>query len=227
MADAATPETPAPEVPKPTTPPPTIALSIEDYQRFKNLEVQMAQFRADQDKALQDKENARLKAVADKDGAEKALSEQRSSWEAKLSEQGKAIAEYETAINDERRDAVLAASLAGRTFSGSNVDDQRATTQDFFDLVKPRFETVKSPSGVREVREKGTGRLASEVLKELLDSPRYAHFFAPANPGKGAGTNAVRPAPTEEVNPNSIEGIAARFKENQGKYLSFGLNRVR
>src|SRR5437016_1405195 len=81
------PSTPPPAAAPPAaSPPPAISLSVDEYQRFRSLETQLGELRSAQQAALDLKEQERLKLLAEKEGAEKALGEQRKSWEAKHAE---------------------------------------------------------------------------------------------------------------------------------------------
>ena len=66
MPEPIQPTTPPPETPKA---PPSISLSVDEYQRFRGLEVQLAELSKAQQAALDAKEQDRLKAVAEKDGS--------------------------------------------------------------------------------------------------------------------------------------------------------------
>ena len=90
-------------------------------------------------------------------------------------------------------------------------------------LLQDDFETTRDASGALVVREKVSGRPAAEVLRERLDSPQFAIFFAPSSRG-GSGTDGTRPpASLQPTQPGSLDAIVADWRNRQTQYQSFGL----
>lgn len=201
---------PAPESPKPA---PTISLSVDEYQRFRSLETQLAEVSKAQQAALDAKEQERLKILADKEGAEKALAEQRTSWETKHAEAVAAHSRLEAEIFTERKEGAIAAAFAGRTFAGDTPEQKSFTAGAVRRLLVDELETTRDAAGALHVREKGTGRPAAEVLKEKLDSPQFAVFLSASKTG-GTGAGGDKPSladPSKPPEPGSIAESVSNF----------------
>src|SRR5436305_1204453 len=83
--------------------PPTVPLTVDEYQRLRGIERQLDEYRTAQQRALDEKEQARLQALADKGKVQEALEEQRKSWESKHNEAITKYAALETQIVQERK----------------------------------------------------------------------------------------------------------------------------
>ncbi len=230
MADAPTPA-PSPDLTRPPTGapggppiPPTVPLTVEEYQRLRGLEHQLAEFHRSQAAAADAAEATRLKLVADKEGAEKALDQQRTAWEAKHAESVTRYNQLEQGIFHERRDAVLGAALQGRDFVGSTPEQKAAAAGHVRRLLADDFETRRDASGSLVVLQKVSGRPAAEVLREVLDSPEYALYFVPSSRG-GSGADGTRsPAAPPTTNQFAAQVMADyAAKHGGGQYPSIGL----
>ena len=91
-------------------------------------------------------------------------------------------------------------------------------------LIQDEFETVRDASGVLVVRDRASGRPAAEAIRERLDSPQYAIFFAPSSRG-GSGSDGTRPpASPHSLQPGSLESIASQWRDRQTQYKAIGLH---
>ncbi len=92
-------------------------------------------------------------------------------------------------------------------------------------LLEGEVEAIRDDRGKPVIRHKTTLKPASEFLKERLDSPAFAVFFAATHRG-GSGTDGARPAAaTPKTGDDSYDAFAASFKatreaSRQGKFLN-------
>jgi hypothetical protein len=204
--------------------PTTIPLTVEEYQRLRSVEQQLEELRQAQQSALDAKEAERLKVLAEKGQIEEALNQQRTAWEQKHAEALARYSQLEQQVRTERKNAVITEAFQGRSFAGAAPEQKAATAAMVRRLLQDDFETMQDASGALAVREKVSGRPATEVLRERLDSPQFAIFFAPSSRG-GSGSDGTRlpanPAPSQ---PGSLEAIAADWRNRQSRYQSFGLH---
>jgi hypothetical protein len=206
-----------------STPPPT-PLTVDEYQRLRSLEKQIEEFQRIQQSTLDAKEAERLRALAEKGQIEEALAQQRKTWEQKHAEALNKYSLLEQQIHGERRNMAIAEAFHGRSFVGETPDQKSATAAMVRRLLQDEFETTRDASGALVVREKVSGRPATEVLRERLDSPQFAIFFAPSARG-GSGTDGTRqPANLQPREPGSLDAIVSDWRHRQTQYQSFGLH---
>jgi hypothetical protein len=204
--------------------PPTIPLTVEEYQRLRSLEKQLEEFQKVQQSTLEAKEAERLRALAEKGQIEEALAQQRKAWEQKHADAVSRYTQLEQQIHAERKNTAIAEAFHGRSFVGETPDQRSATALMVRRLIQEDFETTRDASGALVVREKVSGRPAAEVLRERLDSPAYAIFFAPSSRG-GAGSDGTRsPVSSHAAQPGSLDSIASEWRNRQSQYQSFGLH---
>ena len=168
-----------------------------------------------QQSALEAKEAERLRALAEKGQIEEALAQQRKAWEQKHAEAVSRYTQLEQQVHAERKNSAIAEAFHGRTFVGETPEQKAATAAMVRRLLQDDFETTRDASGALVVREKVSGRPAAEVLRERLDSPQFAIFFAPSSRG-GSGTEGTRPpASLQPTQPGSLEAIVSDWRNRQ------------
>jgi hypothetical protein len=205
-------------------PTPTIPLTVEEYRRLRSLEGQLEEARKIQQSTLETKEAERLRALAEKGQIEEALSQQRKAWEQKHAEAVARYSQLEEQVHAERRNSAIAEALHGRAFVGETPEQKAATAAMLRRLLQDDFETTHDASGTLVVREKLTGRPAADVLRERLESPQFAIFFAPSSRG-GAGSDGTRvPTNVRQPQPGSLEAIVSQWRNQQSRNQSFGLH---
>ena len=210
--------------PAPGQAPASAALTAEEQQRLRTLETQLKEYQRLQEATLEQKENERLRALAEKGQIEEALSQQRQAWEQKHAEALSKYSSLERQVYEERKTAAIAEAFHGRMFVGDTAEQKTAAAVMVRKLLQDEFETVRDPSGALVVRDKVSGRPASEAIRERLDSPQFAIFFAPSSRG-GSGSDGTRaPAVAHAAQPGSLESIASQFRNRQNQYQSFGLH---
>ena len=203
---------------------PPAALTAEEQQRLRTLESQLKEYQRLQEATLEQKETERLRALAEKGQIEEALSQQRQAWEQKHAEALSKYSSLERQVYEERKTAAIAEAFHGRIFVGDTAEQKTAAAVMVRRLLQDEFETVRDSSGGLLVRDKVSGRPASEAIRERLDSPQFAIFFAPSSRG-GSGSDGTRPpASAHSAQPGSLESIASQFKNRQNQYQSFGLH---
>jgi hypothetical protein len=202
----------------------TIPLSVEEYQRLRALEKQLDEVRLAQQATLEDREAERLRVLAEKGQVEDALAQQRKAWEQKHAEAVSRYAQLEQQVHAERKNAAIADALHGRAFVGETPEHRAAAAAMVRRLLQDEFEATRDGSGGLVVREKVSGRPAADALRERLDSPEFAIFFAPTSRG-GSGADGTRPAPAPTPGqPGSLDSIVAAWRNRQSQYQSFGLH---
>lgn len=164
-------------------------------------------FKRQQEQDAETKENERLGALALKGQSEEALRLTSERYETKLKDANKRAADVETRWLEEKRSTEVGAALAGRTFVGS---DPQETARMVRRLLELEIEAVRDAKGDPVVRDKLTMRPASEYLKERLESPAFAVFFAATNRG-GSGTDGARPAAATPKHTDPNLAWAAQF----------------
>jgi hypothetical protein len=220
--------TPAPAPPPPVAqaPPPVVPLTVEEYNRLRGLEGQFVTIQAERAKDLQKAKDEQLKLMAEKEGAEKALAEQKKQWEANLQAERNSALEFQAQIFNERTERTFAESLSGREFFGDTPEHRAIIQKQVASQLRERFETVRDASGVLVTREKATGMPAEHVLPKLLDSIEFAHFFKPKGKGGSLSPAAAPYNPTRHFEAGSLEDVADQWKQAQGKYPAIGLGPV-
>lgn len=202
--------------------PPTIPLTVDEFQRLRGIESQFAEFQKQRQAEIEAKETERLRVLAEKGQVEEAFKQHREMHEKKLAEEQARYASLESSLLSREKATVLAEALMGRSFAS-----EEASTQ-LRQLLDMRFEASRNAAGQIEVREKGSLRPAADVMKEVIASPSYAHFFAASSSG-GSGSDGSRPPAPPQQPPaaGSLDAIVADWKSRQGQYQSFGLNPIK
>lgn len=208
--------------------PQTIPLPHGEYTRLLGIEQQYAAYQREQATALQAMEDQRLKALAEKGQIEEALKQQKEQWERRNAEAETRFRSLESQIFSERRDRVITEAFTGREFVGETPEQKAATAEMLRRILQDDFETVRDASnGALSVVDRTTRRPAPEVITELLQQ-KYTHLFAPTLRG-GAGVSSVRvpmQPPGSQVQPGSLQEIAAQWQARQGQYPAMGLKRL-
>jgi hypothetical protein len=201
-------------------------LSAEEQQRLRTLESQLKEYQRLQEATLEQKENERLRALAEKGQIEEALRQQRQAWEQKHADALSKYSSLERQVYEERKTAAIAEAFHGRAFVGDSPEQRSSAAAMVRRLLQDEFETVRDASGALVVRDKVSGRSAAEAIRERLDSPQFAIFFAPSSRG-GSGSDGTRPpALPHSVQPGSLESIANQWRDRHHEYQSFGLHRL-
>ena len=219
-----TPASPAAEsaqtTPPPATPPPPpkVELPVEEYQRLVSLGSQLAELQRANQAALEAKEQERIKALAEKGQIEQALEALNKTHADKLSAESQRYADLERQVFAEKQSATISQALAGRAFVSPDAASQVQ------EILASKVEVVRDASGNLTAVDKLTRRPAGDVLRELLDSPSFAHFLAPVNPQGGAGQqgNRVQQAKTDTP-PDFTQQVANEYIAAQSQWPSFGL----
>jgi hypothetical protein len=162
---------------------------------------------------LEQAENARLKALAEKGQIEDALAQGRKQWEDAAAKERAEKIQTETAWFGEKTASAIATALNGRVFAGT---DPTATAALVRRLLEGEIETVRDAQGLPLTRSRTDLRPAADYLKARLDSPEFGVFFAPASRG-GSGTDGTRSAgnPTPQTPPTALDAsVAAYHKAN-------------
>lgn len=192
---------------------------MDEYQRFRSLETQLAELSKVQQAALDAKEQERLKAVAEKDGADKALSEQRKTWEAKHAEALAAHTKLESQVYSERIESTVAKAFEAVTFAGDTTEQRAFAAAAVRRELAEELEATRDAAGALHVRQKVTGMAAGDWLKEKLASPRYASFLAASKTG-GTGAGGDKPGlgdPSKPPEPGSVAESVSNFIKSRSQ----------
>jgi hypothetical protein len=191
------------------------------YQAWEAERLELVKFKQEAQKQFEAKEAERLAALAKAGKIEEALTETRNQGEIKHREAEQRYQALESAWLAEKKAVEIAAALNGRSFVGQDPAKTAALVRR---LLADEIEAARDSQGNPIVYDRTTRRPASDYLRERLDSPEFAVFFAPTQRG-GAGTDGTRSAgPPQPIQPGSVEAIAARYKEQVSS--GFGLSRV-
>jgi hypothetical protein len=191
------------------------------YQAWEAERLELVKFKQEAQKQFEAKEAERLAALAKAGKIEEALTETRNQGEIKHREAEQRYQALESAWLAEKKTAAIAEALNGRTFIGQ---DPARTAGMLRKLLADEIEAARDSQGNPTVYARSTRQPADLYLKERLESPDLAIFFAPSQRG-GAGTDGTRSAgPPQPIQPGSVEAIAARYKEQVSS--GFGLSRV-
>lgn len=190
----------------------TIPVSVDEYKRFRETEAALAAARNERQAMLDAAERSRLDAMASEGKSREAMDELRKSYDAKLADATKRHADLEATVSRDRVTASLADALQGRNFVGDTPEAKAGTAAMVRKLLADDFETSRDGSGNLIVRDKTTGRPAADVLKERLDSPQFAIFFA-ASHGGGSGHSGTTPF-----------AASAQDKERAELFKRFGID---
>jgi hypothetical protein len=197
---ATPPPTPPPAAPPPAAPaaPAMVPLTVEEYQRLRGLEREIADTRAEKARQVEEAERQRSLAIAAKEGAEKGLEAERTRLEAKIAETNTRYADLERQYLTEKKALAIADALSGVKFISSEAERQMRQ------LLEPQFAATRDAAGQPVVRDATTGRPAADVIKEAIASKGYDHFLDPATRG-GSGAGATnRPEPARVANGDRV-----------------------
>ena len=200
-------------------PPPTVPLTVEEYNRLRGLETQLAQFQREQQAAIDAKEAERIQALADAGKIKEALEAKEKQWSEKQAEALHKYKELETQVSNEKTNAVLLEVTSGLSFASEEA--AKMYRRELSDMI----ETRKDADGAFRVYEKGGHRLATEVLRECSNDPKFAFLFTPTTRGGSGSDGARHPAPPQQPpQPGSLDAIADAWKAGQTE--GFGLDRT-
>jgi hypothetical protein len=219
---AATPTATPTATPSPT-PSPTIPLSPEEYRRLLDKEARLTEIEAESRRVAEEKEAARLKALAEKGQAEDAIRQLREAKDAEIIKERERASNLEREILDGQTAVAISTALDGIDW----VSEKAA--RDARKILEGRFETVRDASGAKRTVEKGTGRPAADVIKEWRASDDSAHYVkANTEGGAGArGTNHTASPVATESDPIAAQLrkiVAARKTGAPGLAGTYGNN---
>lgn len=225
------PITPPPAAPPPAAPPapsvpPTVPLTVEEYQRLRGLESQLQNYQQQEADRAAQAEAEWLEVLAEKEGAARALEEQRMQADVRYTEAQSRYTSLETQIQGERKNVVLTEALASRTFVGETPEQKAQSQAMVRRMLQDDFETTRDASGALVVREKITGRPAEAVLKEKLNQWPLTQFFAADTKGGSGAAGALgngSPPPVDESMRGSLGEIVKNWQARQAQYGSMGL----
>lgn len=190
--------------------PATIYMNPEEYTRKEQELQQLREYKAQQQALYDQAEAARIKALADKGQIEEAFKQMQERHQAEAAKYREQAITIEREWLRERSDTEINAVLAGRTFAGA---DPQATAAIVRRLLSDEVEAVRDAQGNPVIRDRKTLRPAAEYLKERLEAPDMAIFFAATHRG-GSGTDGARPAAaTPKAQPGSFEEWAEAYRE--------------
>jgi hypothetical protein len=174
---------------------------------------------------LDQKEQERLRALAEKGQIEEALAQQRKAWEQKHAEALAQASQIEQAWWSEKLNAVITDALAGRQF---NSEDPAETSRLLRTMLAQELEAVRGPDGQPVIRHKATLRPAAEYLAERLQSKALAGLFRAASTG-GAGADGSRSQVSSDTSrqpppPGSVADQITKFMASRAQ--AWGLSRV-
>lgn len=207
--------------------PVTVPVTVEEFQRLIGIARAHEANQVENAAKLQKAEDARLVALAKAGEHERALTEQRTAYEQRVTDANTKYASLEQTLFTADKNATLASALAGVTFAGEAPEDKAETARQLRAILEPQFDTSRDATGQIITREKGTGRPAAQVLSEALASKRFAHFFASqSRPGSGTDGTRSSATPQNAFQPGSLDAVSADYKARLAQHGSFGLTPI-
>ena len=173
---AAPPPPPQSPPPPPPVKTPDVSLPWDTAQQLFAAERRLREIEADKQKEIAEKDSQRLLAVAQKEGAEKALAEQRTFYEGKISK-----------LEDAFYGALKSGEIANATASITFVSPEAASQARA--IMTNRLEIRQDGDGVKIV-DRQTGRPAAEAVRGWLETAEFKHFQSAGSRGGTGGGNS-------------------------------------
>lgn len=202
---------------------PMVSITVSQYQAQIARDREYAEFKAAQAVELEKREQAKIKALAEKGDIEKALEETKKSAFARQQEAEGKLAALLQSLADKERDAAIRKGVSGRQFVGGDEATRAKAAATFEKLAREKLAASQDGQGGWLVKDPNTGRSADDVLAELAAEHSFL-FAATTQGGSGStGGNGInRPAPAA----STLEAFGLAFQQDQAKHRSFGLDRV-
>src|SRR5437764_14293916 len=155
-----------PAIPAVTPPaaPAMVPLTVEEYQRLRGMERELADTRAEKARQVEEAERQKSLAIAAKEGAEKGLEAERNRLEARIVESQAKYADLERQYLSEKKAVAVADALSGIKFVSPEAERQMRQ------LLEPQFAATRDNAGQPVVRDAVTGRPAADVIREAIPS---------------------------------------------------------
>jgi len=180
-----------PDLQRPPIPAGSQAVSVDELAQLRLAQQRLAEIEELAQQQEIEEQQARYNKLMHEDPA-KALSEQRTWWENRANELAAQKQDLEQRWLSEKTEFAISSALAGIPIQGDTPEERAEAAADLRELLRKDFHAVRNGLGEIEVRERVSGRPASEVLRERLSGKRYARYFAPTSRG-GSGTDGTRP----------------------------------
>lgn len=202
---------------------PTVTITVAQYQAQVERDRKWAEVEAAQAAELAKREDARIKAMAEKGDVEKALAETRSREEKRYRELEEKHTGLLQSLAAKERDIAIGMGVAGRRFVGEDDATRAKAAATFQRIAADKFAAAQDEQGRWVVKDPNTGRPASEVLPELIAEHSYL-FAANTQGGVNGGGGALNANGGKE--PTGVELYAAQVREQKKREMGFGLSRV-
>lgn len=194
------------------------------WQRLQAAEAAVAKATQDKEDALAAERNAALAKIAEKDGVEAALKQQKADLEAQFQGTQQKLAGVLAMLQDGAKKSIVDAALVGLEFIDPNAADfVRAQLAGRF-----ATEPVEGQEFAFRVRDVQTGQFATadSVRAAIQADPKFAWTLkSKAAPGTRQGDTTVRPGqtpePDAELSPaeRALKALAARRQDTGGRGL--------
>jgi hypothetical protein len=133
-------------------------------------------------------EQARIAEIAKREGAERALAEQKTLYDAKVAEWQQKYNDLTGSLHAEKKAAVIAENLTGYDYTSPEA------ASDVRLILERELETAIDAAGNVTVRQRGTGRPAADFIKDIMATPRMGHFIRAASRGGTPAQHAAAAA---------------------------------
>lgn len=196
---------PAP-TPTPTDNDPIKAILAEKVAEARAYKEQLDAIGRTQAERDAEAERQRLKLVADKEGAEKALEEQRTAWEKRAAEAERKAQESADRHLKAEKNRAIALGLAGKPWLEGCAEAAEK-------LLADHFETRFAPDGSIQFVEKATGLPGGPAMEAMLAKPPFINFLAPSSRGGSGATNPPPPGQgqqAQQLGSNPFEAALAQ-----------------
>lgn len=202
----------APPATPPATPPAEqmIPVPFAEYSRLRDADRLLGEFKANEKEKLEAKETERLKVLAEKEGVERALAEQKERLTKEKDDERAERLKLDRSYLDEKRGNVVAELLGGYKLRPHAAGFVRRE-------LEGRLSATRDAAGTIAVRD-ANGRTAADVVKDVMGSPEFALFLEPSSAGGAGGSGTTPPADPQPDAPAVNMGLqiiqAARAKKD-------------
>lgn len=185
------------------------------YRQNYELRQRLETFERSQAEALQAKQNEAIQALADKGKIQEALEAERKRSTERETEYKKSLEAINNRYREEKVQALIEKSTAGRVFAGDDDATRAAQAAMLHNFLRSTIDVDVKEDGSFEIVDKESRRPASEELSRRLADKALAIYFASTSRG-GTSIDGTRspapPQPTSTLNSNQPSTPEERVK---------------
>lgn len=151
-----------------------LSITVAEWQEREAKLAEYEQYKRAEAERDEKKNQEKLRLMADKEGADKALQTQREQLKLKEKEWEDRYNSLQKAIGDEKIEAAISEAMTGLDFIGKTREVKAAVAADFRNLLRSssQLKAVQDSQGKWTVRDEN-GRAAKDALAELIKAKSY------------------------------------------------------